>query len=67
MDGEGSECLDAYRDISGRATQEAKAEHVLEIKSACLSILRSNHSIDSDNSMNNAFMDKWCGGMKIKH
>ncbi len=26
------ERLDAYRDISGRATQEAKAEHVLEVE-----------------------------------
>ncbi len=30
MDVGGSECQDAYRDISGRATQEAKAEHILE-------------------------------------
>jgi len=37
MEAGGSECRDAYREISGRATQEAKAEHILERRpSECL-------------------------------
>ncbi len=44
MDVGGSECPDAYRDISGRATQEAKAEYILENRAGTTAWTQDDHT-----------------------